>query len=158
MPSVIYGINSGSTALAAATVKSVLGIRAGAAFGLQLKYYEISFDGVTASAVPVYVEIGYCTFATNSTPGTANTNLNSAITQRTGRTLTNGMTAMGAWTSEPTVITTFIDLWLDPNKGAILYDFPLGDEPDSALNEGFVIRCTAPAAVNIRTSLRVARI
>ncbi len=34
---------------------------------------------------------------------------------------------------------------------------PLGDTPDSAVSEGFVIRCTAPAAVNVRAALEFER-
>ena len=38
-------------------------------------------------------------------------------------------------------------------RNNVIYDYPLGDTPDSAFSEGFVVRCTAPAAVNVRASL-----
>ena len=36
-------------------------------------------------------------------------------------------------------------------------DAPLGTEADTALGEGFVIRCTAPATVNVRATMKVSR-
>src|SRR5215218_4255555 len=105
MSAVGYSVNTSSAIATSTTAKSVLGIRAGATFGIQLKHYEIGINGTTATDGPMYVEICYCTFATNSTPGTANTNENSNIRQRYGRVLANGMTAMSNWTSEPTVLT-----------------------------------------------------
>jgi hypothetical protein len=35
----------------------------------------------------------------------------------------------------------------------VLYDFPLGDTPDSAVSQGFAIRVNAPAAVNVRAAM-----
>jgi hypothetical protein len=143
------------------TARSVLGIRAGAAFGIQLKQYAVEFNGVTASDLPVYVEVCECTFATNATPGTNNTSESGNIRQYYGRVLANGMTAMSAWaaTFEPTVLTVIDDFWLDPNKGLILYDYLLGQEPDTPLNEGFVLRMTAGTGTpSVRAKLKVERI
>lgn len=142
-------------ALAAATAKTIIGAKAHANSGLQLKGYEISFDGVTAADVPVLVEICYATFATNS-PGTASTS--TTVKQKYGRVLTAGFTAGKTWTTEPTTLTVFKEFLLAPDKGFIAFQYPLGQEPDSALAEGFVIRCTAPAAVNVRGGLDLERI
>jgi hypothetical protein len=46
---------------------------------------------------------------------------------------------------------------LTPNGGLVIYDYPLGKEPDCALGEGFALRLTAPATVNVRASLGVSR-
>ena len=142
-------------ALAAATAKTIIGAKAHANSGLQLKGYEISFDGVTAADVPVLVEICYATFATNS-PGTASTS--TTVKQKYGRVLTAGFTAGKTWTTEPTTLTVFKEFLLAPDKGFIAFQYPLGQEPDSALAEGFAIRCTAPAAVNVRGGLDLERI
>lgn len=159
MSAVGYGINTSAAVALSTSAKSVLGIRAGATFGIQLKHYEVGFSSVTASEGPVYVEVCYCTFATNATPGTNNTNENSNVRQHYGRVLANGMTAMSAWTSEPTVLTAIDDFWLDPNKGLVIYDYLLGQEPDTALQEGFVLRMTAATGTpNVRASLKVERI
>lgn len=145
----------GAVALAAATAKTVLAVKAHANSGLQLKGFSIAFDGTTASATPVLVEIGYCTFATNS-PGTNSTNI--AENQTYGRVLAAGFTGGKTWTSEPTVITVFKEFLLAPDKGLFEYQWPLGQEPDCALAEGFVVRVTAPAIVNCRATLNVERI
>ena len=148
-------VTGGAVGLTAATAKSILGVKAHANSGIQVKSLEVAFDGVTASAVPVLIELCYATFATNS-PGTASTSVTPA--QNYGRVLTAGFTAGKTWTTEPTVLTVLKELLLPADKGVLAYQFPLGQEPDSALAEGFVIRCTAPAAVNVRASMVVERI
>jgi hypothetical protein len=62
-----------------------------------------------------------------------------------------------ASTAEPTVLTLIDSFLLDPNKGLVLYDFPLGDTPDTAVSNGIVLRCTAPAVVNVRASMHFER-
>lgn len=145
----------GAVALSAATAKTILGVKAHANSGLQLKGFMVAFDGVTGSAVPVLVELCYCTWATNS-PGTNSTNIGE--NQVYGRVLTAGFTGGKTWSSEPTTITVLREFLLAPDKGVIAYQFPLGQEPDCALAEGFVIRCNAPATVNVRATMDVERI
>jgi hypothetical protein len=140
-----------AVALAAATAKTVLAVNSPAQFGCDLKKFRVAFDGVTASAVPVLVELMYSTMATNSTPGTGNTA--GTVNQIYGRTITAGFTSFYASTSEPTALTLIDSFLLDPNKGLVIYDFPLGDTPDTAVSNGIVIRCTAPATVNVRASM-----
>jgi hypothetical protein len=157
MPAPIYtGVTGGAVALSAATAKTIIGFKAHANSGLLLRKYKVAFDGVTASAVPVLVEICYCTYATNG-PGTNSTSITPL--QEGGRVLTVGATAAKAWTngSGPTVETVLNEFLLTPNGGVVFYDYPLGDESDSALAEGFTIRCTAPATVNVRASMSVSR-
>ena len=151
-----YGFTTGAAvALVSATAKCVMGVKAHANSGIQVVNFEIGFDGVTASAVPVVVELCYATFATNS-PGTASTS--ATIQQQYGRVLTAGFTAAYAWTTEPTVLTV-LKKWPQPaDKGLVMYQFVLGKEPDSALAEGYVVRCTAPAAVNAHGGMLVERI
>lgn len=144
----------GAVALTAATAKSIIGVKSHANFGLDLIKFRVAFDGVTASAVPVLVELGYCTFGANS-PGTNSTS--TTPRQAYGRVLTAGLTSGKTWTTEPTTITTLDDWLLTPNGGVVLYDFPLGTSPDTALAEGFVLRLTAPAAVNVRATMWVER-
>lgn len=156
MAAPIYSIvTGGAVALSAATAKSILGVKAHANSGIQVSALRIGFDGVTASAVPVLVELCYCTWATNS-PGTNSTSVTPA--QKSGRVLTAGFTAGKTWTAEPTVLTVLDEWLLTPNGGLALVDIPLGNEYDSALAEGFVLRCTAPATVNVRATMDVSRI
>lgn len=157
MPAPKYtAITGGAIALSAATARTVLGWKAHANSGLLLRGYEVAFDGVTASAVPVLVEVCYCTWATNS-PGTNSTSVTPV--QSSGRVIAVGATAGKTWTAgnEPTVLTPITEKLLTPNGGVIVYDYPLGEEPDCALAEGFALRLTAPATVNVRATLAVSR-
>lgn len=144
----------GAVALSAATATSIIGVAGTADFGVDLKKYRVSFDGVTASAVPVFIELCYATFATNA-PGTNSTSV--TVRQGYGRVLTAGFTAAKTWTTEPTVLTVLESYLLTPNGGTVIYDWPLGDTPDSAFSQGFTIRCNAPATVNVRASLSFER-
>src|SRR6266496_4189085 len=112
---------------AATTAKSILGVSAPAQFGCDLKGFSIDFDGVTASEKPVLVELCGCTFATQP-PGTASTS--TTVDQEYGRAITAGFTAAKNWTTEPTVITVLRAWDVDPNKGLLIYDYPLGESPD----------------------------
>lgn len=146
--------SGGTTALVAATAKTVIGVVAPAQFGVDLTKLRISFDGVTASAIPVLVELCYATFATNA-PGTNSTSI--TVQQEYGRPITAGFTAAYNWSAEPTVLSTLDNWTLTPNGGLVVYDIPLGSTPDSAVSQGFAIRCTAPAAVNCRPTLKFER-
>jgi hypothetical protein len=158
MASCGYGVfTEAAVALSAGVARSVLGVKAHANSGLQLKGFEVAFDGVSASAVPVVVELLYSTWATNS-PGTQSTSC--TVRQQYGRVLTAGFTAAYAWAAanEPTVLTLLKRFTIAPDKGLYAWQWPLGQEPDCALAEGFVIRCNAPAAVNVNGGLFVERI
>lgn len=156
MAAVGYAITTGGVvALTAATAKTVIGAKAHANSGLQLKQFMVAFDGVTASAVPVLIEVAYCTFGANA-PGTNSTSLTPL--QQYGRVLTAGFTAGKTWSTEPTTITVLQEFLLAPDKGLFVYQYPLGQEPDTALGEGLVLRLTAPANVNVRSSMLVERI
>ncbi len=152
MPAPIYVVGTeGSVAMVAATAKTVLAVTAPAQFGIALKSLKIGFDGVTASALPVLVEI--IRFTTAGT-GTAVTPL-----QQSGRTIAHGVAATKNHTVEPTTPTLADpDMWFDPNKLALLYDWALGDEIDTAVSEGLGLRVTAPAVVNVRAQFRWNRI
>jgi hypothetical protein len=145
-----YVASTGGVVLLSTTPKSVLGVKSHANFGLDLTKFRVSFDGVTASAVPALIEVCYCTFGANA-PGVASTSVTPV--QEYGRALTVGATAAKTWTTEPTTITVLDEFYLTPNGGTLLYDWPLGTSPDCALGEGFVIRVTASAAVNCRAAI-----
>jgi len=157
MAQAIYTVGAGAdVALAAATAKSVLGVRAGASFGLQLTQAGIAFDASGASAPtnePVLIELCIATFASNA-PGTASTT--ETVQQWSGRAMASGCTAASDWSSEPTVLTV-IDEFLIHSQQGIKEPYSLGLEPDCDLNNGFVLRVTAPDVVRCRPSFRFAR-
>lgn len=145
----------GAVALAAATAKTIVGVKAHANSGLLLCGFTISFADTNATEVPVLVEVMYATWATNS-PGTNSTS--TTPRQTMGRSLTAGFTSGKNWTTEPTALTAaFPEFVLTPNGGLVMFNWPLGTEPDSALAEGFAIRCNAPSATDVRAGLIVSR-
>lgn len=153
----IYGCTTeGAVALSAATAKTIIGAKAHANSGLDLLGFRIAFDGVTATAVPVLIEAMYCTWGANS-PGTNSTS--TTVRQGGGRVLTAGFTSGKTWTTEPTTLTLLPgeEILLTPNAGTLIYDYVLGRDYDAALAEGFAIRCTAPATVNVRAGLILKR-
>ena len=132
MPAPRYACSTeADSSLSAATKKTVVGVKAHANSGLLLLGFWIGFADVTASEVPALIEVEYCTWATNS-PGTNSTS--GTARQQSGRVLTAGFTCGYSWTAQPTALTLAAPTFtLTPNGGTVLYDFPLGTEPDSAL-------------------------
>lgn len=155
MPVPIYDCSTEGARSFTTGAKSMLGAKAHANSGLQVVGFRLAYDGVTASAVPASVELCYCTWATNG-PGTNSTS--TTPRQRFGRVLTAGFTSATLWTAEPTTVTALQEWYLTPNGGLLIYDFPLGTEPDCALAEGFVLRINTTATVNARGTLSVTRI
>ncbi|MCK9921596.1 hypothetical protein MXD61_06785 [Frankia sp. AgPm24] len=100
------------------------------------------------------IELCASTFATNA-PGTNSTSVTPV--QLYGRAITVGATAAKNWTAEPTALTVIEETLCTPYGGQVWYDFPLGDGPDSPVSNGFVLRFTAPAAVNVRASMTFER-
>lgn len=147
-------VTQADVALAAATPKSVLGVLAPAAFGVDLTKFRIGLLGNTSGQVPARVELCYATFATNS-PGT-NSNL-ATVRQVFGRAIVAGFTAAYDWSAEPTALSV-IESWPIPTTGGlVIYDFPEGQTPDTDVDDGFVLRVTCPTIVNVRASLYFGR-
>jgi hypothetical protein len=134
---------NGDIALVAATAKTIMNIINGANALIRLTEFSVSFDGVSATAEPVEVELCFCTQATAGT-GTSHT-----IVQIGGPTRAVEATALRAYTAEPTVISV-IKRWRVRADGGLLHvQFPLGREPEQITTaDGLLIRCTAAAAVN----------
>jgi hypothetical protein len=151
-----YSVTTGgAVALSAATAKSVLGIRAGAAFGMEWIKGGVYFDSATSSAVPVTVEFCLATFATNP-PGTSSTSVTPLQTY--GKAIAHGMTAAKTWTAEPTVLSVLQERFVPAYGGVFEWEYTYGRTNDADVNQGFVIRCTAPATVNVRAGIDVERI
>lgn len=153
----VYVVNVGADVAVTATPKSVIGARAGTAFGLDLLQWSIGFDASGSTAPtnePILVELCVCTYATNGTAGTNNTT--ETVTQAAGRVMASGCTGMSNWTAEPTVLTV-LDEFLIHGQQSFKETIGLGQEFDCDLNHGFVLRVTAPNNVNCRPGLRFAR-
>jgi hypothetical protein len=143
----LYGLPGVSSALTAATAKTVLSVVAPASFGINWLRYEISFDGATSTAVPAKIEL--CTH----TAAGAGTSTAATAIQVGGVVIASGVTGATNYTVEPTVLTPFDTFTLPVYGGTGIVPFTPGQEPNSVVSQGFAIRVTAPAAVNCTASL-----
>lgn len=156
-PGTSWVLHTGAAAIAlvAATAKTLMYLNSGASDQPVIAELSIGFDGVSASAVPVYVELCFGTKATNSTPGTGSTSF-TPVQQRGWPAQTPQSTAANACTSEPTVLTTVKHWLVTPNSGLVILPAPLGRELTGVASgtaqsgNQIGLRNTAPAAVNAR--------
>jgi len=141
---VVAGV--GNMALSAATAKTIVNVINSANGLIRLTEISASFDGVTATAVPVAVELCSSTQATAGTPGTSPT-----PRQIYGPTRAALSTAAEDYTSEPTVLTVLKTWFIRADGGVFVLQSPLGRETEQSVTvDGLLLRCTAPAAVNAR--------
>ncbi len=143
----LYTAPGASSALSAATAKTILAVVGPAQFGVNWLRYEISFDGATSTAVPALIEL--CSL----TGATAGTSTAVTVQQVAGTTITAGFTAGTNYTAEPTVLTAIDAFTLPVYGGTGIVPFTPGQEPNSVVSQGFAIRVTAPAAVNARATM-----
>lgn len=145
---VAYTVVAGA-ALVAATAKTALNVIAGANDGPVITELSVTFDGVSASAVPVLVEL--C----SSTQGAAGTSTAFTPLQiRGGDVRTASCTAGVNYTAEPTTLVVLKHWYVPPTSGLII-QHPLGREVEGLVTaatarKGLVLRLTAPAAVNYK--------
>ena len=137
-------------ALTAATAKTILMYICAANTPAKVVELSVTFDGVTAAAEPVTVEL------VSSTQATAGTSTSHTMVQVSGATRTAQGTAARNYTAEPTVLTC-LKRWLVHPTAGLVVQFPLGREPQqNTTADGLGIRCTAPAGVNAQGYLEVA--
>jgi hypothetical protein len=147
----IYDAPGATSALASGTPKTVISVTAPAQFGVNWMAYELSFDGSTSTATPATVEL--CTF----TAAGAGTSTAVTIVNDAGQRVTTGFTAATNYTVEPTVLAPFKTYYQPQYGGLVIVQLTPGQEPDSAVSQGFAIRITASATVNCRGSMRFSR-
>lgn len=141
---------NGDIALTAATAKTIMNWISGANAVSRVVELSVSFDGTSATAEPVTVEL--C----SSTQATAGTSTSHTIAQTGGPTRTAQGTAQRNYTAEPTVLTVWKRWLIRPDGGALLVQFPLGREPEQTVTaDGLAVRCTAPANVNVQGYMEV---
>jgi hypothetical protein len=144
-----------NTAFAAtAGAKTVLNVLAGASQPVSIFEWGISFDGVTASAVPATVELCQSTQATAGTSAASPP----AIVQVGGRPLTAQPTTGFNYTAEPTALTVIEQFYVPQYMGMFVKQYPLGLEPDTDLSGGTVkalaLRVNVSANVNVLAYIR----
>ncbi|MBG0830507.1 hypothetical protein HS041_22355 [Planomonospora sp. ID67723] len=140
---------NGDVALTAATAKTIMSAINAANSILKLVELSVSFDGTTANAEPVTVEL--C----SSTEAGAGTATSHTPAQVSGPTRTIQGTAKRNFTAEPTVLTV-LKRWLVHPQSGLLIQFPLGREPMQVVTaDALVVRCTAPAGVNVQGYMEI---
>lgn len=150
-----YAIALETPFAATAGAKTALMAIAAANSGLIVVEFGISFDGVTASAVPALVELVSSTQATAGTPTGTPT-----VTQIRGR-VTGGEApaASGRYSAEPTVLVRHKAWYVSPNGGVLVVQFPLGREPEIDDSGGAIkaygIRVNVSANVNVMAYMEV---
>jgi hypothetical protein len=144
MPAGYVALNTGNSALSAATAKTIVNVINGTNALIRITQLGVSFDGTSATAVPVVVEL--C----KSTQAGAGTSTAFTIIQERGPTRTVQATAAVDYSAEPTVLTV-IRTWLVHPQSGITVPFYPGREPEQTTSvNALCLRCTAPAIVNAR--------
>lgn len=141
----IFAITSeGEEALAAATAETVIAVMGVAATKAYLIEWGVSFDGITATAEPVMVELYQLTANGTATAATEVAwRRDSVAAQATGH---------HSYTVEPTKGNRIACYQVHPQGGGLVIQYPLGREPliaDGSTAHGIGIVCTAPAIVNV---------
>lgn len=129
-------------ALTAATAKTILSVINAANALIRITEFGVSFDGTSATAEPVTIEL--C----SSTQAGAGTNTSQSPIQMYGPTRTVQATGARNYTAEPTTLTV-LKRWLVHPQTGIEMQFPLGREVEQTTTaDALCLRCTAPATVN----------
>lgn len=141
---------------AATGLKTVLNTIAPAGHGLSLVEFGISFDGVTASAVPAVVQI--CQ-STQAGAGTGAASFPTPVQVRGVATGGSAPTGAHNYTAEPTTLTVIRQWFVSPNGGLFVYPVPLGREIECHSSGGTIkalcIRINTTATVNCLAYMEV---
>lgn len=143
-----YTLQSTTPFAAPAAVHTFIMAIAPAGHGLCCPEWSISFDGVTASAVPVLVE-----FVNSTQAGAGTAGVSTVITQIRGRVTTGSAPTMGGnYTAEPTTLVSLRRYYVPAFMGTFVYQAPLGREAECDSSGGTLrglgVRITPPATVN----------
>jgi hypothetical protein len=142
--------SNGDIALSAATAKTILNFINASNGLIRVVELSVSFDGTSATAEPVTVEL--C----SSTQAGAGTSTSHTIAQTGGPTRTVQGTAARNYTAEPTTLTALKRWLVRADGGCLIIQFPLGREPEQVTTaDALALRCTAPATVNAQGYMEV---
>jgi hypothetical protein len=146
----LYVATADATALVAATAKTLIAVQAGAQDRLTIVQWWVEFDGATATAVPVKVELIRAT--TNTAAGTRTalgTTNNNPYRDFEGTSAFQTANSGVAYSAEPTWTTQVpLELHRVPPTSGIMMQYPLGREPSIPGGSALQLRVTAAAIVN----------
>ena len=136
-------------ALTAATAKTVLNYISAANSPFVLVEFAVSFDGTSATAEPVTIELCY------STQGAAGTSTSQTPVQTGGTARTVQGSGARNYSAEPTTLTCW-KRWLVHPQTGIVMQFPLGREPEQTVTaDALCLRVTAPATLNCQAYMEI---
>lgn len=131
-------------------LKTILQVSAAAQERVVPTSIEVSFDSVSATAVPVLVRL-----VNQSTAGTGGTTVTPAKWDQTSGTPTVASLKgpAGTWTGEPTA-GDIVDSWRIPPTSGTIVQLPLNDQPQSAVGGRLAVMITAAVGVNATVTMR----
>ena len=139
-----YAVTSeGEEALAAATAETVIAVVGVTTTKSKLIEWGVSFDGITAAAEPVLVELYQITTSGTSTAATEIAWARDAVAAQA--------TGFHSFTVEPSKGGRLAAYNVHPQGGGLVIQYPLGREPiisDGSTAQGIGVVVTAPAIVN----------
>jgi len=139
----LYTFSIDGLALVAATAKSVLELGTSSTDRAKIVSWWVEFDGATATAVPVKIEVGrFSAAVTTATTGTASKG--DPADGANATVVKHSTTTEGAGTAEAGLEIHRIH----PQSGIII-QYPLGRETVLAVSTFWRVRCTAAAGVNV---------
>ena len=139
----LYTFTIDGLALVAATAKTVLELGPAASDRAKIVSWWVEFDGATATAVPVKVEVGrFSAAVTTATTGTAGKY--DAAEGTNASVIKHSTTTEGAGAAE-----AGLEIHRIHPQGGLVVQYPLGREEVLAVSTFWRIRCTAAAAVNV---------
>lgn len=143
----IYTINNAAdVALVGATAKTVIQIVTGATRKFWLKEMAIGFKSVTATDIPVLVQL-----VRQSTAGTMSANTPAPDVEGHPAAIS---TAQENATVEPTSGVVVKEWYITPIGGQLVYQLPLGDEIEMAVSSRLGLLVTAPQAESCRAYIK----
>ena len=137
----LYSMSVDAIALVAATAKSIAELGTAANDRAKILEWWVEFDGATATAVPVKIEVGRFSAAV-TTATTFTIDKYDPADGAASVTAKHSTTAEGAGTADDAVIHR-----VHPQSGLYI-QYPLGREWVLAVSTFWRIRCTAAASVN----------
>jgi len=143
----LYTFTVDALALVAATAKTAIELGTPASDRARIVAWWVEFDGVSATAVPVKVDVGrFSVAATTATTGTAGKY--DPADGTAAAVVKHSTTVEGAGTAEAGQEMHRIS----PTSG-LLVQYPLGRELALAVSTFWRIRCTAAAGVNVTAGI-----
>ncbi len=148
MGSVAYSVVNGTPFALTAGAKTAHMAIAPSGHGLAMVEFGVSFNGVTASAVPAVVEV-----VTSTQVGAGTSGIAPAIGQVRGRLTTGSAPTAGSnYTAEPTVLVAAKTFYVPQYNGLFVFQWPLGRELECEASGGVIealgVRINVSAAVS----------